>query len=451
VFEKVLIANRGEIAVRVLRACRELGVKTVAVYSKADAGSRVVQLADEAVCIGPAPASSSYLNIPALIGAAQMTGADALHPGYGFLSEDPDFAEICSEEGITFIGPKPDVMARVGDKAMAKRVMKQVGMPLVPGTEDAVPSLQDAYDISDQLGYPVIIKAVAGGGGRGISPVWKRGELESAYTTTRSNAQQLFKNSDVYIEKLIERFRHTEVQVLCDNYGAGVHLGERDCSVQRRRQKLVEEAPSMHLSPEQRKRLCETAVKGVLAAGYTSAGTVEFILDPDGNFYFMEINARIQVEHPVSEMISSVDLIQEQIRLAAGERLRFTQEDIPLRGHAIECRINAEDPDRDFEADRIGKITSFIPPGGPGTRVDTYVYSGWSVPPFYDSLVAKVIVWAEDRPSAINRMSRALSELTVGGVKTTVPFHQKVMDHPAFRAGDVFTDFVPRHMAGTSK
>jgi acetyl-CoA carboxylase, biotin carboxylase subunit len=451
VFEKVLIANRGEIAVRVLRACRELGVKTVAVYSKADAGSRVVQLADESVCIGPAPASGSYMNIPALIGAATMTGADALHPGYGFLSEDPDFAEICSDEGITFIGPSPDVMARVGDKAMAKRVMKQVGMPLVPGTDEAVASLQDAHDIADELGYPVIIKAVAGGGGRGISLVWKREELASAYTTTRANAQQLFKNSDVYMEKLIEKFRHTEVQVLCDNYGAGVHLGERDCSVQRRRQKLIEEAPSMHLSPEQRKRLCETAVKGVLAAGYTSAGTVEFILDPDGNFYFMEINARIQVEHPVSEMYSSMDLIQEQIRLAAGEPLRFTQDDIEFRGHAIECRINAEDPDRDFEADKSGKIKTFIPPGGPGTRVDSYVYSGWSVPPFYDSLVAKLIVWAEDRPSAINRMSRALSEMTVEGIKTTVPFHRKVMDHPAFRSGDVFTDFVARHMSGTSK
>jgi acetyl-CoA carboxylase biotin carboxylase subunit len=451
VFEKVLIANRGEIAVRVLRACRELGIKTVAVYSKADAGSLVTQLADEAVCIGPAPASNSYLNIPALVGAAQMTGADAIHPGYGFLSEDPDFAEICSDEGLTFIGPKPDVMARVGDKAMAKRVMKGVGMPLVPGTEEAVPSLQDAHDVANELGYPVIIKAVAGGGGRGISVVMKRDELERAYTTTRASAQQLFKNSDVYMEKLIEKFRHTEVQVLCDNYGAGVHLGERDCSVQRRRQKLIEEAPSIHLSPEQQKRMCETAVKGVLAAGYTSAGTVEFILDPDGNFYFMEINARIQVEHPVSEMISSVDLIQEQIKLAAGEPLRFRQEEIKLRGHAIECRINAEDPDRDFEPDKSGKIKTFIPPGGPGTRVDTYVYSGWSVPPFYDSLVAKLIVWAEDRERAINRMARALSEMTVEGVKTTAPFHRAVMNHPAFRAGDVFTDFVPRYMTASAK
>jgi len=448
VFEKVLIANRGEIAVRVLRACRELGVKTVAVFSKADSGSRVVQLADEAVCVGPAPAGRSYLYMPALIEAARNTGADAIHPGYGFLSEDPDFAEVCADEGVVFIGPKPETMARVGDKALAKRVMKDVGMPLVPGVEEPVASLQDADDLAQELGYPVIIKAVAGGGGRGITVVHRREDLERAYTTTRASAQQLFKNSDVYMEKFIKLFRHTEVQVLCDNYGKGVHLGERDCSVQRRRQKLIEEAPCMHLSPEQRKAMCETAVKGVLAAGYSSAGTVEFILDPDGNYYFMEINARIQVEHPVSEMISNVDIIKEQIRLAAGEPLRFSQDDVQLRGHAFECRINAEDPERNFEPDKSGKIETFIPPGGPGTRVDTYVYSGWAVPPFYDSLVAKIIVWAEDRPAAIDRMLRALSETTVEGIKTTIPFHQAVMSHPAFRSGDVFTDFIARHLDG---
>jgi acetyl-CoA carboxylase biotin carboxylase subunit len=446
VFEKVLIANRGEIAVRILRACKELGVKTVAVYSKADAGSRVVQLADQAVCIGPAPASRSYLSVPALIEAAQMTGADALHPGYGFLSEDPDFAEICADNKITFIGPKPDVMARVGDKAMAKRVMKAAGMPLVPGTEETVNSVQEADDIAQQLGYPVIIKAVAGGGGRGIAVVRKREDLAGTYTSIRATAQQLFKDSGVYMEKFIQLFRHTEVQILCDNYGKGVHLGERDCSVQRRRQKLIEEAPSVHLSPEQRKKMCETAVRGALAAGYSSAGTVEFILDPDGNFYFMEINARIQVEHPVSEMISSVDLIKEQIKLAAGAPLRFTQDDIPLRGHAFECRINAEDPDQDFAPDKSGKIQTFIPAGGPGTRVDTYVYSGWTVPPFYDSLVAKLIVWAEDRPSAVDRMQRALAETTVEGIKTTIPFHQRVFAHPAFREGDIYTDFIVRHL-----
>jgi acetyl-CoA carboxylase biotin carboxylase subunit len=447
VFEKVLIANRGEIAVRILRACKELGIKTVAVYSKADAGSRVTQLADEAVCIGPAPAGRSYLSVPALIEAAQMTSADALHPGYGFLSEDPDFAEICADSHVTFIGPKPDVMARVGDKAMAKRVMKANGMPLVPGTEQTVDSAKEADDVAQQLGYPVIIKAVAGGGGRGIAVVRQREDLARTYTTIRATAQQLFKDSGVYMEKFIELFRHTEVQILCDNYGHGVHLGERDCSVQRRRQKLIEEAPSIHLSPEQRQRMCETAVKGALAAGYSSAGTVEFILDPDGNFYFMEINARIQVEHPVSEMISGVDLIKEQIRLAAGEPLRFKQEDIPLRGHAFECRINAEDPEQDFAPDKSGKIKSFIPPGGPGTRVDTYVYSGWTVPPFYDSLVAKLIVWAEDRPAAIDRMARALAETTVEGIKTTIPFHQRVFSHPAFRRGDVFTDFIARHLS----
>jgi acetyl-CoA carboxylase biotin carboxylase subunit len=447
VFEKILIANRGEIAVRIWRACRELGVKTVAVYSKADATSRVVELADEAICIGPAPAARSYMNVAALIEAARMTGADALHPGYGFLSEDPDFAEICAEDKITFVGPKPEVMARVGDKAMAKRVMKANGMPLVPGTDEAVETLQEADDIAQELGYPIVIKAVAGGGGRGITVVNRREDLERAYTTTRATAQQLFKNSGVYLEKFIQLFRHTEVQILCDNYGNGIHLGERDCSVQRRRQKLIEEAPSIHLNEEQRKTMCETAVKGALAAGYSSAGTVEFILDPDGNFYFMEINARIQVEHPVSEMISGVDLIKEQIRLASGEPLRFRQADIALRGHAFECRINAEDPDKDFEPDKRGKIDSFVAPGGPGTRVDTYVRSAWNVPPFYDSLVAKLIVWAEDRPSAIDRMLRALSETTLDGIKTTLPFHRRVFSHPAFREGDVFTDFIARHLS----
>jgi acetyl-CoA carboxylase biotin carboxylase subunit len=445
-FNKVLIANRGEIAVRILRACRELGIKTVAAYSRADAGSRVVQLADESVCIGPAPARRSYTSEAALIEAAKLTHADALHPGYGFLSEDPDFAEICAENHITFIGPKPDVMARVGDKAEAKRVMKAVGMPLVPGTEETVESSQDADDIAQKLGYPVIIKAVAGGGGRGIAIVQRREDLEQTYKATREAAQQLFKNSGVYMEKCIQTFRHCEVQLLCDNHGNGVHLGERDCSVQRRRQKLIEEAPAHHLSPAQHKKMCETAVQGALAAGYTSAGTVEFIVDPKGNFYFMEINARIQVEHPVSEMITGIDLIKEQIKVAAGGRLPFKQENVQLRGHAIECRINAEDPDLDFAPDKGGKIQSFLPPGGPGTRVDTYVYSGWTVPPFYDSLVAKLIVWDEDRASAIDRMLRVLSETAIEGIKTTIPFHQRVLSHPAFRQGDVFTDFVARYM-----
>jgi acetyl-CoA carboxylase biotin carboxylase subunit len=446
VFTKVLIANRGEIAVRIWRACQELGIKTVAVYSKADAGSRVVRLADEAICIGPAPAGRSYLNVPALIGAAHMTGADALHPGYGFLSEEPDFAEICADNDITFIGPKPEVMSRVGDKALAKRVMKASGLQLVPGTEDTVDSLDDADDIAQQLGFPVILKAVAGGGGRGIAVVNTREDLQRVYASTRAAAQQLFKDSRVYLEKFIPVFRHTEVQILCDNYGRGIHLGERDCSVQRRRQKLIEEAPSIHLTPAQRAHMCETAVAGALAAGYSSAGTVEFILDPGGNFYFMEINARIQVEHPVSEMISGVDLIKEQIRLASGEPLRYTQQDIQLRGHAFECRINAEDPDRDFEPDKRGKVETFIPAAGPGTRVDTHGHSGWTVPPFYDSLIAKIIVWAEDRPSAIDRMLRALRETTVDGIHTTLPFHRRVFAHPAFREGDVFTDFLARHM-----
>ncbi len=445
-FEKVLIANRGEIAMRILRACRELGVKTVAVYSKADAASRVVRLADEAVCIGPEPAARSYLNIPALIGAAKMTGADALHPGYGFLSEDSYFAEICRDDGITFIGPPPDVMEKLGDKALAKRLMRKSGVPLVPGTDETVDSVRDADDVAQELGYPVIIKAVAGGGGRGIAVVKSREELAATYTTVRANAQQLFKDSGVYMEKFIELFRHTEVQVLCDNHGHGVHLGERDCSVQRRRQKLIEEAPSMHLSPEQRADMCESAVRGLLEAGYSSAGTVEFILDPDGNFYFMEVNARIQVEHPVSEMISETDLVKDQIRLAAGETLGFEQKDVELRGHAIECRINAEDPERGFEPDRRGQIGTFVQPGGPGTRVDTYLHSGSVVPPYYDSLIAKLIVWDKDRPAAIERMLRALAETEFEGIKTTIPFHRQVLSHPAFRSGNFYTDFIQRHL-----
>ena len=380
-----------------------------------------------------------------LIEAAQMTGADALHPGYGFLSEDPYFAEICADSGITFIGPTPEVMARVGDKAMAKRVMRASGMPLVPGTEHTVDSAQDADDVAQQLGYPVIIKAVAGGGGRGIAIVRHRSELEHTYTSIRATAQQLFKDSGVYMEKFVELFRHHEVQILCDHHGHGVHLGERDCSVQRRRQKLIEEAPSIHLTPEQRQRMGSAAVAGALAAGYTNAGTVEFILDPEGQFYFMEINARIQVEHPVTEMVTGIDLIQEQIRVACGEPLRCTQSDIVLRGHAIECRINAEDPERDFAPDS-GAIHQFIYPGGPGTRVDTYAHAGWAIAPFYDSLIAKVIVWAEDRPAAIERMRRALAETTIEGIKTTIPFHQRLLDHPEFRAGNVFTDFITTHL-----
>jgi acetyl-CoA carboxylase, biotin carboxylase subunit len=447
-FEKVLIANRGEIALRVARACRELGIKSVAVYSTADAESAVVKFADESVCIGPPAAGKSYLHIPNLIGAAQKTGADALHPGYGFLSEDPFFAEICTDNDITFIGPRPEVMERVGDKAIARDLMQKAGLPLLPGTIEPVGTSEEAQEIADGIGYPVIIKAVAGGGGRGMNVVRKSEDLVRLYQTTRATAQAIFKDSAVYIERYLDAPRHTEVQLVCDAHGNGVYFFERDCSVQRRHQKLIEEAPSIHLSDEQRRDIGERAVAGALSVGYTGAGTMEFLLDDDGNLSFMEMNARIQVEHPVSEMITSSDLIQEQIRVAAGEPLSVSQDDVKLRGHAIECRINAEDPDRDF-APAAGTLEVYAPPGGPGTRVDSHCYPGWTIAPYYDSLIAKLIVWAPDRTSAIDRMDRALSEFRIEGrgVKTTIPFHRRVLANEQFRSGDVSTDFLEHFLA----
>jgi acetyl-CoA carboxylase, biotin carboxylase subunit len=449
VIEKVLIANRGEIALRVARACRELGIRSVAVFSTADAESAVVRFADEAVQIGPPAVARSYLHIPSIIGAALKTGADAIHPGYGFLSEDPYFAEICSDEGITFIGPKPDVMEKVGDKATARQLMSAAGLPLLPGTVEPVNTLDEAHDVANDIGYPVIIKAVAGGGGRGMSVVQRADQLASLYQTTRATAQAVFKDSAVYIERYLQTSRHTEIQLVCDPHGNGVYFGERDCSVQRRHQKLIEEAPSIHLSEETRREVGEAAVRGALSVGYTGAGTMEFLLDLDGNLYFMEMNARIQVEHPVSELVTNTDLIQEQIRVASGERLSVEQADVlPLQGHAIECRINAEDPDNNF-APAAGKLDTYVPPGGPWTRVDSHCYPGWTIAPFYDSLIAKLIVWAPDRDKAIDRMQRALSEFEISGrgVKTTIPFHQRVLDHPQFRSGDVTTDFVEQMMS----
>jgi acetyl-CoA carboxylase biotin carboxylase subunit len=443
VFEKVLIANRGEIALRVARACRELGVKSVAIYSTADAESAVVKFADEAVCVGPPAPGKSYLHIPNIIGAAQKTGADALHPGYGFLSEDPFFAEICSDNGVTFIGPKPDVMEKVGDKAIARDLMQKAGLPLLPGTIEPVATPDEAQEIADSIGYPVIIKAVAGGGGRGMNVVRSSEDLVRLYQTTRATAQAIFKDSAVYIERYLEAPRHTEVQLVCDGQGNGVYFFERDCSVQRRHQKLIEEAPSIHLSEEQRRDIGERAVNGALSVGYTGAGTMEFLLDHDGNLSFMEMNARIQVEHPVSEMITSADLIQEQIRVAAGEPLSVSQDDLVLSGHAIECRINAEDPEKDF-APAAGKLDVYVPPGGPGTRVDSHCYPGWAIAPYYDSLIAKLIVWAPDRAAAIDRMDRALAEFQISGrgVKTTIPFHRAVLADERFREGDVDTSFL---------
>ena len=447
-FQKILIANRGEIALRVARACRELGVKSVAVYSTADAESAVVRFADEAVLIGPPPLGRSYLHIPSVIGAALKTGADAIHPGYGFLSEDPYFAEICADSGITFIGPRPDVMEKVGDKAICRDLMQKAGLPLLPGTVKPVNTVDEAQDIADGIGYPVIIKAAAGGGGRGMSVVWRHDDLPRLYQTTRATAQAVFKDSAVYIERYLQAPRHTEVQIVCDQYGGGVHFGERDCSVQRRHQKLIEEAPSIRLTPEKRKEIGEAAVRGALSIGYTGAGTMEFLLDENNNFTFMEMNARIQVEHPVSEMVTSVDLIQEQIRVAAGEPLSVTQDDVVLRGHSIECRINAEDPDNNFSP-AAGRLDTYVSPGGPWTRVDSHCYPGWMVSPFYDSLIAKLIVWAPDREQAIERMQRALGEFQISGrgVKTTIPFHQRVMANPVFRRGDISTDFVEQFMA----
>jgi acetyl-CoA carboxylase biotin carboxylase subunit len=400
------------------------------------------------VQIGPPATGRSYLHIPSLIGAAKKTGADALHPGYGFLSEDPYFAEICASEGIAFIGPRPEVMERVGDKATARDLMQKAGLPLLPGTVDPVNTVDEAREIADGIGYPVIIKAVAGGGGRGMNVVYTRGELPTLYQTTRATAQTVFKDSAVYIERYLEAPYHTEVQLICDSHGNGVYFGERDCSVQRRHQKLIEEAPSTHLTPEMRRDIGEKAVAGALAVEYTGAGTMEFLLDHEGNLAFMEMNARIQVEHPVSEMITSCDLIQEQIRVAAGEKLSVSQDDVQIRGHAIECRINAEDPDNNF-APTAGRLDVYVPPGGPWTRVDSHCYPGWTVSPFYDSLIAKLIVWAPDRAGAINRMQRALSEFEISGrgVKTTIPFHQRILANEQFRSGDVTTDFVEEFMA----
>ena len=420
----------------------------MAVYSTADAGSAVTKLADESVHIGPPQAARSYNHIPSIIGAALKTGADAIHPGYGFLSEDPYFAEICADNGITFIGPRPDVMENVGNKAIARDLMTKAGLPLLKGTIEPVNTADEAQDISDDIGYPVIIKAAAGGGGRGMTVVRRREDLRNAYQTTRAQAQAIFKDSAVYIERYLDAARHTEIQILCDEHGNGIHLGERDCSVQRRHQKLIEEAPSIAVSPALRAEMGEAAVRGALAVGYSGAGTMEFLLDPDGRFTFMEMNARIQVEHPVSEVITSIDLIQEQIRVASGEPLRVTQEQVPFVGHAIECRINAEDPERNFTP-TPGRLEQWAPPGGPWTRVDSHCFPGWNISPYYDSLIAKLIVWAPERLEAIDRMDRALSEFVVSGpgLKTTIGFHRRVMANPVFRSGDFTTDFIERHLS----
>ncbi|MEV6318131.1 acetyl-CoA carboxylase biotin carboxylase subunit [Streptomyces sp. NPDC051776] len=442
-FSTVLVANRGEIALRIARACRELGIRTVAVYSTADLDSAVVRFADEAVHIGHSPSKASYLNAPAIIEAAKLSGAQAIHPGYGFLSEDPDFAEICEGCGITFIGPSPEVIQRLGDKAEARAAMAEAGLPVLPGSTGAVATAAEAKEIAQQTGYPVILKAVAGGGGRGMAVGRDPDELLAAYRETRAHARAVFGDDRVYLERFIEDARHVEVQVLCDRHGAAVHLGERDCSVQRRHQKLVEEAPAPNLPAELRTEMCESAVRGALAAGYVGAGTFEFVVTPAHEFYLMEINCRLQVEHPVTEMLTGIDIVREQILIAAGLPLSMRQEDIAPRGAAMECRVNAEDPLRGF-APTPGRLTEFVPPGGPFVRVDTHSFPDWLVGPDYDSLLAKTVVWAPDREQAIARMDRALEEFRVDGhgVRTTIGFLRRTLARPEFRAAQHTTGLV---------
>ncbi|MEU8388726.1 acetyl-CoA carboxylase biotin carboxylase subunit [Micromonospora sp. NPDC048842] len=448
-FESVLIANRGEIAVRIARTCREMGLRTVAVYSTVDRDSAVVRLADEAVQIGPGPSRRSYLSAPAIIEAARRTGADAIHPGYGFLSEDPDFAEICEADGITFIGPPPAVMAALGDKARTRGIMAGLGLPVLPGTTDAVESAAHARAVADEIGFPLIIKAVAGGGGRGVRVVRDPASFLGEFASARAEAQLLFGDNRVYIERYLESARHVEVQVLTDRYGNGIHLGERDCSVQRRHQKLIEESPAPGLPQHMVDRMTAAAVTGALGVGYVGAGTFEFLVGGGDDFHLMEVNCRLQVEHPVSELVTGVDLVRQQILVAAGERLALTQADVTPRGTAIECRLNVEDPARGF-VPTPGELTRFDLPAGPFVRVDTHGYAGYRVPADYDSLLAKVVVWAPDRTQALARMARALDECAVEGpgVATTRDFLRSTLDHPLFRAAKHDTSLVDTMLTG---
>ncbi len=440
-FSKILIANRGEIALRILRSCEEMGIATVAVHSTIDRHALHVQLADEAVCIGESPSSKSYLNIPNIIAAALTRNATAIHPGYGFLAENARFAEICADHHLAFIGPTSAAIRAMGDKSTAKETMRRIGVPTIPGSDGLLTEEKEALAIAEEIGYPVIIKATAGGGGRGMRLVREESEFSKLFSAAQGEAEAAFGNAGVYLEKFIDRPRHIEFQILADNYGNVIHLGERDCSIQRRHQKLLEEAPSPALTPELRSKMGAAAVLAAKSINYTGAGTVEFLLDKSGQFYFMEMNTRIQVEHPVTEMIAGLDLIAEQIRIAQGEKLQLTQDQVRLQGHAIECRINAEDPDRQFRPSP-GRITGFLPPGGPGVRMDSHVYTDYEIPPYYDSLIGKLIVWGPDRPSAIKRMQRALRECAITGLPTTINFHQRILENPNFLAGEVYTNFV---------
>ncbi|WNS81993.1 acetyl-CoA carboxylase biotin carboxylase subunit [Domibacillus sp. DTU_2020_1001157_1_SI_ALB_TIR_016] len=443
--KKVLIANRGEIAVRIIRACRELGIDTVAVYSEADREALHVQLADEAYCIGPTASKDSYLNFTNIVSVAKLTESDAIHPGYGFLAENASFAELCRELNITFIGPSPEAITQMGTKDVARDTMEEAGVPIVPGSDGIIKDIEEGLTVAAKIGYPVIIKATAGGGGKGIRVARDEAELEKGINMTQQEAATAFGNPGVYLEKFIEDFRHVEIQVLADTHGNVIHLGERDCTIQRRMQKLLEETPSPALNEETRAQMGEAAVKAAQAVDYTGAGTVEFIYDAHaGTFYFMEMNTRIQVEHPVTEMVTGVDLIKEQIRVASGETLSLTQEDVTFDGWAIECRINAENPEKNFMPS-AGRVEGYLPPGGFGVRIDSAVYPGYMIPPYYDSMVAKLIVHGKTREEAIARMKRALSEFVIEGVHTTIPFHQKLLEHEVFVGGDFNTKFLEIH------
>jgi acetyl-CoA carboxylase biotin carboxylase subunit len=439
-FKKILIANRGEIALRIIRACKELGIKTVAVYSEADKESLHVKLADEAVCIGPANPQQSYLNIPAILSAAEITDSEAIHPGYGFLSENPHFAEACITSGITFIGPTPENIRIGGDKAKARAILKRKGIPVVPGSDGPINSEELAERVVKKIGFPVIIKASAGGGGKGMRIVKDESEFQQAFHMAQREAFAAFGNGELYIEKYISNTRHIEVQILADSKGQVIHLGERECSIQRRHQKLLEEAPSPAMTEKQRKKIGELAVRAAKAIKYRNAGTFEFIIDEEGNIYFIEINTRIQVEHPVTELVTGIDIVKEQIKIAAGYELGLKQADVKLKGWAIECRINAEDPEKFIPSP--GRIAFLSLPGGPGVRVDTAIYPGYTVPPYYDSMIAKLIVYGKDRQEAIKRMARAIDEFIIEGVKTTIPFHKKLLSNPKFIEGQYTTSLV---------
>lgn len=442
-FNKILIANRGEIALRVIRACRELGIATVAVHSEADTDALHVRFADEAICIGPPQSSQSYLNIVRILAAAEISGADAIHPGYGFLAENAEFAEMCTASKLKFIGPSAETIRNMGNKSMAKALMKNAGVPVVPGSDGVLESISAGRALIKEIGFPVILKAVSGGGGKGMRIVRSMEEFEASYQMARAEAQGAFGDPDLYLEKFVTNPRHIEIQVIADQHGNTVHVGERECSIQRRHQKLIEEAPSVVVSPELRKKMGAIAVRGAEQVNYEGAGTIEFLLDDQGNFYFMEMNTRIQVEHPVTEMVYNCDLVKDQIRVAAGEKLGYTQKDIKLNGHAIECRINAEDWRRNF-IPSAGEITSFHLPGGPGIRVDSHAYQRYRIPPYYDSLVGKLIAYGRTRDEAIARLARALNEFIIEGIQTTIPFHQKLIARREFVDGQFDTGFLER-------